>query len=185
MAPSAAALAEPVQRYHIDTQRHLDLEAPPRRLRDRLILLPGPRAAAPRFDDLRADGLAGMVVPAFKQLRRRHGALRSFCSLGSGVGLDALTAVEIPGATRVGVTDLQPGAVRNAEANILANLRAPQALQLQAGYGGLFESPGAQRPSYDLVCANCPACQAPMPAGQPRPGAAPALWCRRPSRSRR
>lgn len=135
---------------------YLGLAAAPRQLRDTLAIEVSPRAFLPRFDDLQADWVASVAVPAFKLIRRRQGALASFASIGTGTGLDALAAIETLSATRVGITDVHDDVVRTASANITDNLLNPSAITLEAGFGDLLSPLAHLKPRYDLIYENLP-----------------------------
>ncbi|HPG18576.1 MAG TPA: hypothetical protein PK392_12265, partial [Opitutaceae bacterium] len=135
---------------------YLGLAAAPRQLRDTLAIEVSPRAFLPRFDDLQADWVASVAVPAFKLIRRRQGALASFASIGTGTGLDALAAIETLSATRVGITDVHDDVVRTASANITDNLLNPSAITLEAGFGDLLSPLAHLQPRYDLIYENLP-----------------------------
>ncbi|MDR0700838.1 MAG: hypothetical protein LBF61_00250 [Azoarcus sp.] len=143
----------------IDTTRYLKLDAAPERLKDTLDIHVAEHAFLPSIDDILSDWVATIATPAFRLIRRRQGAQTRFCSIGTGVGLDALAAVEILGATRIGITDVHEDVVAAAVQNIRANLKNPDSISLEAGHGDLLEplAPGgATPPRYDLIYENLP-----------------------------
>jgi len=135
---------------------YLGLSAAPLRLRDHLAIEVSPRAFLPRFDDLQADWVASVAIPAFKLIRQRQGALAAFASIGTGTGLDALAAIETLGVARVGITDVHDDVVRTATANIVGNLRAPGSVAIESGFGDLLSPLAHLKPRYDLIYENLP-----------------------------
>ncbi|MFT3828128.1 MAG: hypothetical protein QM691_00325 [Opitutaceae bacterium] len=143
-------------RTTVATAPYLGLATAPQHLRDTLAIEVSPRAFLPRFDDLQADWVASVAVPAFKLLRQRQGALPAFASIGTGTGLDALAAIEMLGSTHVGITDVHEDVVRIASANIAQNLRQPAAFTLEAGFGDLLAPLAHGQRRYDLIYENLP-----------------------------
>jgi hypothetical protein len=139
----------------IDAARYFDV-ALPVRLRDRLDVAVTPRSFPPYLEDLQADWVSSVAVPAFKIVAARRGLGASFCSIGTGTGLDALGAVEALGATRVGVTDVHEDVVATARANILSNLRGGHAVDLRAGTGDLLSPLAEGEPRFDVIYENLP-----------------------------
>lgn len=115
-------------------------------------------AFAPELEDPGRDWVASVAVPAFEILaRRRPPAMRrSFASIGTGVGLDVLAAIEILGAEEIGLTDLFPDVVDAATVNVRANLRAGVPLTLHAGAGDLLEPLAGLGRRFDVICENLP-----------------------------
>ncbi|MDR1888799.1 MAG: hypothetical protein LBQ81_05385 [Zoogloeaceae bacterium] len=141
---------------HIAAAPYLRLAATPQHLRDELVITTTERAFQPRVDDLLSDWVATIATPAFKLIREREGAQESFCSIGTGVGLDALAAIETLGATKIGVTDVHAEVVAAAVANIRNNLRDPARIALQSGFGDLLAPLAAQSPRYRIIYENLP-----------------------------
>lgn len=135
---------------------YLGLASAPERLRDSIAIEVSPRAFRPRFDDLQADWVASVAVPAFKLIRQRQGALTSFATIGTGTGLDALAAVETLGAIRIGITDVHDDVVRIASANITQNLRNPASVTIESGFGDLLSPLKHLRARYDVIYENLP-----------------------------
>lgn len=143
----------------IDTARYLKLDAPPARLKDTLDIHVTEHAFLPSVDDILGDWVATIATPAFKLIRRRQGPQAHFCSIGTGVGLDALAAIETLEATRIGITDVHQDVVAAAVANIRGNLKDPDSIALEAGHGDLLEPlapDDAAPPRYDLIYENLP-----------------------------
>lgn len=141
---------------HIAAAPYLRLAAAPRHLTDELVITTTERAFQPRVDDLLSDWVATIATPAFKLIRAREGALTNFCSIGTGVGLDALAAIETLGATQIGVTDVHEEVVAAAVANIRRNLRDPERVALQSGFGDLLMPLATQKPRYQIIYENLP-----------------------------
>jgi len=141
----------------VDTRAYLSLRTPPTRIKRRLGIVVSSRAYRPRVDDLTSDWVAYVATPAFKLLRRqRRKPVASFCSIGTGSGLDVLAAIEILGSTRVGLTDVHRDVVQTAAENIRHNSRATHPLVVEAGFGDLLSPLRRFRPSYDLIYENLP-----------------------------
>ncbi|MDR2637019.1 MAG: hypothetical protein LBB55_01625 [Zoogloeaceae bacterium] len=140
---------------HIDTARYLDLAAAPERLKETLDIQVTEHAFLPSVDEILRDWVATIATPAFKLIRQRQGAQQAFCSIGTGVGLDALAAIETLGATRIGITDVHEDVVAAARANIRDNLREPGRVRIDAGAGDLL-SPLDPANRYDLIYENLP-----------------------------
>ncbi|MDR1351066.1 MAG: hypothetical protein LBJ59_09910 [Zoogloeaceae bacterium] len=141
---------------HISTSRYLKLSAAPERLNAILAIEVTEHSFLPNIDEILSDWVATIATPAFKLIRQREGAKPAFCSIGSGVGLDALAAIEILDATDIGITDVHEDVVAAAAANIRANLRDPARIALNAGSGDLLQPLATARPRYDLIYENLP-----------------------------
>jgi hypothetical protein len=135
---------------------YLRLADAPQYLRDELVITTTERSFPPRVDDLLSDWVATIATPAFKLIRAREGVQARFCSIGVGVGLDALAAIETLGATQIGVTDVHEEVVVAAVANIRRNLRDPARIVLQSGFGDLLAPLSAQNPRYQIIYENLP-----------------------------
>jgi SAM-dependent methyltransferase len=140
----------------ISAAQYLQLAAPPERLRENLVIEVTEHSFLPSIDELLSDWVATIATPAFKRIRHQQGAQAAFCSIGTGVGLDALAAIEILGATEIGVTDVHEDVVAAAAANIRANLKNPAGIRVEAGFGDLLQPLAAFRPRYDLIYENLP-----------------------------
>jgi hypothetical protein len=149
----------------VETRPYLDIVAP-RHIRDRLDLVIAARAFRPQIDDLQSDWVATVAAPAFKILHQRRGAAacRSFCAIGTGVGLDALAAIELLEAERVGLTDLFDEVVQSAAANVRRNLRPGRAVTIEAGAGDLLRPLQPSGATFDLILENLP--NLPLAEGQ-------------------
>ena len=129
-----------------------------RRVRAEIEIEIADRAYPPDLSDLKRDWVASVAAPAFAALARRRPAdrRRSFCSIGTGAGVDALAAVEILGADRIAITDLFADVVATAAANIRANLAEGIRIDLAAGVGDLLSPlPDAEEP-FDVIYENLP-----------------------------
>ena len=116
------------------------------------------RAYPPDLSDLKRDWVASVAAPAFAVLARRRPANQrlSFCTIGTGTGVDALAAIEILAAERIAITDLFEEVVAVAAANIRANLADGVQIELVAGAGDLLSAlPGTARP-FDIIYENLP-----------------------------
>lgn len=140
---------------YITTTQYLNLAASPERLKETLDIQVTEHAFLPSVDEILSDWVATIATPAFKLIRQRQGAQKAFCSIGTGVGLDALAAIETLGATEVGITDVHADVVDAARANIRDNLREPERVQIDAGFGDLL-TPLNPDNRYDLIYENLP-----------------------------
>jgi len=141
----------------VDTAVYLSLDQMPARLNRELSIAISDHAYLPRVDDSTSDWVAHVATPAFKLVRqRRSGPVASFCSIGTGAGLDVLAAIETMEVTRVGLTDLHPDVVDMAVKNIAKNVRSDHPLVVQAGYGDLLTPLQPFRSRYDVIYENLP-----------------------------
>lgn len=141
----------------VDTQKYLGLAAPPQKIKPELDIAVSDYAYLPKTEDLASDWVAHIAAPAFRLIRARHGRpLRSFCSIGTGSGLDVLAAVELLESTRVGFTDLNFEVVKTAADNVVRNLAAPQSVILEYGSGDLLTPLQKYRPRYEVIYENLP-----------------------------
>lgn len=140
----------------VDALRYLTLDRAPERIRSRLAIAVSPHSFLPQIDDIRSDWVASVATPAFKLIRERQGVQDAFCSIGTGVGLDALAAIETLGSTRIGITDVHQDVVDTAVENILSNLDPAHRITLEAGNGDLFSPLRQYAPRYDLIYENLP-----------------------------
>lgn len=141
----------------IDASRFLGTTAL-RHIKEQLTITVTEHCFLPRPDDLQADWVASVAAPAFKIIVERRGAAacRSFCSIGTGVGMDALAAVEILGTTAVGVTDVHEDVVDAARDNITRNLNNAAAVKILAGTGDLLQPLQETAPRFDVIYENLP-----------------------------
>ena len=142
----------------IDTTQYLKLAQAPECLKETLNIQVTEHAFLPSADEILADWVATIATPAFKLIRARQGVQTAFCSIGTGVGLDALAAIETLGATRIGITDVHDDVVAAAADNIRKNLKNPNGIVLEAGAGDLLKPlvRGGVSPRYDLIYENLP-----------------------------
>ena len=141
----------------VPTGIYLDLPAPVR-IKKQLSIALSSHSYYPRIDDLQSDWVAHVAAPAFKLLRRQQNDLPidSFCSIGTGSGLDVLSAVEILGAKRVGLTDVHEEVVATAADNILHNHLPSHPLVIESGFGDLLSPLRSYNARYDLIYENLP-----------------------------
>lgn len=141
----------------IDTSTYLGLGREPLRVPRRLAIELSDRAYLPRLDDLASDWVAHVATPAFKVLRnRKRQPIRSFCSIGTGSGLDVLAAIETLGPARVGLTDLHEDVVETANRNVRRNSLATPAVVIESGFGDLLAPLRPYKSRYDVIYENLP-----------------------------
>jgi hypothetical protein len=146
------------QTIAIDARRYIGATAPLRHISETLSIAVNAHCFLPRDDDLQADWVATVAVPAFRRVAalRRPRSIRSFCSIGTGSALDALAAAEILEPQQIVVTDVHEDVVEAARRNLRTNLKRPHAVELVAETGDLF-SPLTSRPfRFDVVYENLP-----------------------------
>ena len=141
----------------VDTEAYLALKNP-ERIQKQLAITLSDHSYQPRIDDLESDWVAHVAAPAFKVLRQQRGgaAVDSFCSIGTGSGLDVLSAVEILGATRVGLTDVHEDVVATAAANVARNQNPNHPLTIESGYGDLLTPLIPYGARYAVIYENLP-----------------------------
>jgi methylase of polypeptide subunit release factors len=141
----------------VPTKSYLDLSQSVR-IKERLSIVLSSHSYFPRIDDLQSDWVAHVAAPAFKLYRSQGGdvPVNSFCSIGTGSGLDVLSAVEILGATRVGLTDVHEEVVATAVNNIVQNTLASHKLEIESGYGDLLSPLRPFHARYKVIYENLP-----------------------------
>jgi len=150
-------IVEPTPAINVDTEAYLALKNP-ERIKKQLSITLSDHSYQPRIDDLESDWVAHVAAPAFKVLRQQRGGVvvDSFCSIGTGSGLDVLSAVEILGATRVGLTDVHEDVVATAAANIERNQNPLFPLTIESGYGDLLAPLRPYGARYAVIYENLP-----------------------------
>jgi methylase of polypeptide subunit release factors len=151
---NTAAAPEGFATIDVFTEAYLGVRNPSR-IKPQLSIVLSNHSYLPRVDDLQSDWVAHVAAPAFKLYRRQHGntPVDSFCSIGTGSGLDVLSASELLGARRVGLTDVHEDVVATAADNIVRNHQPGQPLIIEAGCGDLL-APLQRR--YTLIYENLP-----------------------------
>jgi hypothetical protein len=141
----------------VDTSTYLVIQKP-ERIQEQLSIKLTDHCYQPRIDDLESDWVAHVAVPAFKVYRQQRdgAAVESFCSIGTGSGLDVLAAVEILGAVRVGLTDVHEDVVATAAGNIARNQNPRHALTIESGHGDLLAPLLPYAGRYDVIYENLP-----------------------------
>lgn len=143
-------------RIDVDTRRYLSLGAAPERLLPTLDIAIASRSCFPETEEPSKDWVASVAVPAFKLIRSQEGEKSAFCALGTGVGLDALAAIETLGAKQIGITDVHEEVVGTAARNILFNLQPGHGVRLASGHGDLLAPLAGDPTRYDLIYENLP-----------------------------
>ncbi|HVJ06657.1 MAG TPA: hypothetical protein VM578_13365 [Candidatus Saccharimonadales bacterium] len=141
----------------VDTSTYLGIEKP-ERIREHLTINLSEHSFLPRIDDLQSDWVAHVAAPAFKAYRtqRDEHPVESFCSIGTGSGLDVLSAIELLGASRVGLTDVHEDVVAAAVSNVQRNHHLGQDVTIEAGFGDLLTPLSPYRAKYDVIYENLP-----------------------------
>jgi hypothetical protein len=147
----------------ITTKKYLSIQQEPVAIKRKLSIELSNHSYLPRTDDLQSDWVAWAAVPAFKLYMRRLRRKRidSFCSIGTGSGVDVLAAMEIMGAQRVGLTDVHEDVVATAVSNVVRNKKPGSRTIVQAGNGDLLAPLKQYSAKYELIYENLP--NVPMP----------------------
>jgi hypothetical protein len=157
-APVGNALSMTHARFlDVDARSYFRLGTP-NRIAPTLRIALSEHCFIPSLDDLDADWLASVATPAFHILARTRpaGQRRSFLSIGTGCGLDALGAIEILESEAITVTDVFADIVAVARANITANVAADVAIALRAETGDLLGPLAGSGLCFDIVYENLP-----------------------------
>jgi hypothetical protein len=140
----------------VDASRYLQIDRP-QRIQPQLSVDITGHCFQPHIDDLESDWVSHVAAPGFKVYCQLRGAdVESFCSIGTGSGLDVLSAIEILGATRVGLTDVHEDVVAAAAANIARNQLAAYPVTIQSGFGDLLTPLVPYASRYDVIYENLP-----------------------------
>ena len=137
----------------------------PLRVKERLHLELTEHTYLPKTKDPRADWVASVAMPAFRALRAEQpDGIGAFATVGTGVGMDALAAIEMLRPNTVMVTDIHPDVVVAAQRNVATNLVDGHGVELLSGTGALGEPLQASGCTYDVVYENLP--NIPLPEDQ-------------------
>jgi methylase of polypeptide subunit release factors len=135
---------------------------PVRRIRDPMVVGLTRHTYLPKTLCPRLDWVTSVAVPAFARYRELYvdgcptHQVRSFCTVGTGAGLDAIGAIEVLSPSVVTVTDIHRDVVARAVANITENLLDPAVVQVR-GVDGDLATPLLQEPwRFDLIYENLP-----------------------------
>lgn len=141
----------------VDVKKYLALEEAPKHVQDYLSVAVTDHAYLPKTEDITSDWVAYIAAPAFKLIREnlRHD-VEAFASIGTGSGIDVLTGIELLGAKRVGLTDLQKSVVDAAVENIKKNLKNADSVELEFGAGDLLQPLQNGKRRYDVIYENLP-----------------------------
>jgi hypothetical protein len=140
----------------VDTSRYLQIDLL-QRIQPQLTVEITGHCFQPHINDLESDWVAHVAAPSFKVYRQRRGSdIESFCSIGTGSGLDVLSAIEILGATRVGLTDVHDEVVEAAVANVVRNQLSTHTVAIQSGFGDLLTPLLPYAAHYDVIYENLP-----------------------------
>jgi len=141
----------------VDVKRYLLLRDAPKHIQEELSITVTDHAYLPKTEDVSSDWVAYIAAPAFKRIRENLGHdVESFASIGTGSGIDVLTAIELLGAKRVGFTDLQKSVVDAAAENIKNNLKNANSVELEFGAGDLLQPLQNGKRRYDVIYENLP-----------------------------
>lgn len=142
----------------VTTRNYLSLSDAPSAIKRKLSIELSNHSYLPRLDDLQSDWVAWTAVPAFKLYRKRQKRrkIESFCSIGTGSGLDVLSAIELFDVRRVGLTDVHEDVVTTAVGNVSRNKKATHSLIIESGYGDLLSPLEKYGTTYDVIYENLP-----------------------------
>ena len=139
---------------------------PLQRLRSTLHLHLTDHTYVPKVMLPRSDWVTTVALPAFLVYRVRYPRTSdggTMGLIGTGIGLDALAAIEVLAPARVLVTDLHHDVVAKAVENIQENLLDPLAVQVEGVVGSLGVPLLDRQEKVDLLYENLP--NLPLPDG--------------------
>ena len=111
----------------------------------------------PKTEDIKSDWVAYIAAPAFKLIRENAGKdIEAFASIGTGSGIDVLTAIELLGARRVGFTDLQKSVVATAAQNVRSNVKDFKFIEFEFGDGDLLQPLQNGKRKFNVIYENLP-----------------------------
>lgn len=140
----------------VDVNKYLALNGATKRIKDYLSIEVADHAYLPKTEDIKSDWVAYIAAPVFKLIREKLGHdIESFVSIGTGSGIDVLTAIELLGAKRVGFTDLQRSVVAAAAQNVRNNLKSND-IEFEFGDGDLLQPLKNGKRNYDVIYENLP-----------------------------
>ena len=140
----------------VDVNKYLALNGATKLIKDYLSIEVADHAYLPKTEDIKSDWVAYIAAPAFKLIREKLGHdIDSFVSIGTGSGIDVLTAIELLGAKRVGFTDLQRSVVAAAAQNVRNNLKNND-IEFEFGDGDLLQPLKNGKRNYDVIYENLP-----------------------------
>ena len=141
----------------VDVNKYLALNSAPKHIKDYLSIEVADHAYLPKTEDIKSDWVAYIAAPAFKLIREKLGHdIDSFVSIGTGSGIDVLTAIELLGAKRVGFTDLQRSVVAAAAQNVRSNIKETSKIEFEFGNGDLLQPLQNGKRNYDVIYENLP-----------------------------
>ena len=141
----------------VDVNKYLALNGATKRIKDYLSIEVADHAYLPKTEDIKSDWVAYIAAPAFKLIREKLGHdIDSFVSIGTGSGIDVLTAIELFGAKRVGFTDLQRSVVAAAAQNVRSNIKETSKIEFEFGNGDLLQPLQNGKRNYDVIYENLP-----------------------------
>lgn len=147
-----------IESIQVKTNRYLSLRKAPVSIKEILDIKLSDHAYLPNVVDLRNDWVAWIAIPAFKRYRKKLGSkkIESFCSIGTGSGLDVLSAIEVFNVRKVGLTDVHKDVVGTAVDNIIQNKVDSDSLVVEAGHGDLLSPLKKFGSKYDVIYENLP-----------------------------
>ncbi|WP_051249772.1 hypothetical protein [Maridesulfovibrio zosterae] len=111
---------------------------------------------SPKSSDWKKDWVHSVAAPAFKEFKNKNYDINSFCTIGTGAGLDAIAAIEILTPSEVTITDIHNEVVSTALSNIKLNLKDNTDVKI-TGYTGDLMSPFTESDlKFDLIYENLP-----------------------------
>ena len=141
----------------VDVNKYLALNGATKRIKDYLSIEVADHAYLPKTEDIKSDWVAYIAAPAFKLIREKLGHdIDSFVSIGTGSGIDVLTAIELLGAKRLGFTDLQRSVVAAAAQNVRSNIKETSKIEFEFGNGDLLQPLQNGKRNYDVIYENLP-----------------------------
>ncbi|KAJ7872223.1 hypothetical protein B0H13DRAFT_1633966, partial [Mycena leptocephala] len=109
----------------------------------------------PKVENPRRDWVASVAVPAFLA-HSAENKVKSFATIGTGAGLDAVAAVDIFELERLAITDLHQAVVDAAAENIRTATADLSDVRLFAAAGDILAPLATEGGGYDLIYENLP-----------------------------
>ena len=126
------------------------------RIENSLELQLTPHTYTPKLDP-REDWVASVAVPAFRAFRDKNLDWNgNFATIGTGIGLDALAAIEILNPKLVMLTDLHTDVIRTATKNVYNHMLDSTVTKLVTGRGELSAPLIFSGRKFDIVYENLP-----------------------------
>lgn len=134
--------------------------APFKALHERVFIQGNENTYRPKSENILYDWVNRVALEALlayrDQLTEQGKVVRTFCTLGTGTGCDALAAIEILNPAQLVITDLHSSVVQLAASNITANVVRGVPVEVGSEVGSLCTPLLGKNYQFDLVYENLP-----------------------------